>query len=140
MEAQRICRQTFISAPTEQVWEALTDDRLLAEWFANEVVLDLRLGGTGVFRWDDGSERRAVVEEIEPNRRFAFRWFEAEDAGAETVVELTLDETPDGTYVNVVESFPATGPAARAGILAGEWSWGIELLAALPRLRRPARV
>jgi hypothetical protein len=51
-------------------------------------------------------------------------------------VRLALEHDSDGTRLTVTET-PAAGPQANA--LAGEWSWGIELLAALPRLRRPLR-
>ena len=45
-----------------------------------------------MFRWDDGEERHAVVEEVEPLRRFAFTW---EDGR----VSIELDEVDGGTRV-----------------------------------------
>ena len=127
-------REIVLAAPAEEVWQALTHADRLCEWFANEVELDLRPGGEGVFRWDDGSLRRASVEVVEPERRFAFRWREEAGEAPATRVEITLAETPEGTRVSVTESAPL-GPSA----LAGEWSWGLELLASLPRLRPLAR-
>src|SRR5215208_994876 len=57
-------REVVLEAPLEEVWDALTDPLELAEWFANDVELDLEPGGGGVFRWDDGEERHAVVEDV----------------------------------------------------------------------------
>jgi hypothetical protein len=54
-------------------------------------------------------------------------------------VELALEDAPDGTRLTVVESV-ASGSGPRASALAGEWSWGVAWLAALPRLRRLATV
>ena len=67
-------REIVVPAPVEEVWSALTEPERLEEWFANDVELDLEPGGVGTFRWDDGDERHAVVEEVVPERRFAFTW------------------------------------------------------------------
>ena len=72
-----VTREVVLEAPVEEVWSALTEPERLAEWFANDVELELEPGGEGVFRWDDGEERHAVVEEVEPERRFAFTWDES---------------------------------------------------------------
>jgi uncharacterized protein YndB with AHSA1/START domain len=126
-------REVMFASPLEEVWQALTRPERLSEWFANEVELDLRPGGSGTFRWDDGSVRHAVVEEVEDERRFAFRW--SDEEGGESRVDLELQDAPDGTRLTVTETAITD---VQASALAGEWSWGLSLLAALPRLRRPA--
>ena len=133
-------REIVLFAPRSEVWEALTDAAQLAGWFANEVDLDARPGGEGVFRWGDGSVRRATVDVVERERCFAFRW---RDDGADeppTSVVITLAEERGATRVTVVESAPAAPTARAGGTLAGEWSCGLQLLASLPRLRRLAHV
>jgi uncharacterized protein YndB with AHSA1/START domain len=130
-----IRREVVFEAPPEEVWQALTRPERLREWFANDVQLDVRPGGTGVFRWDDGSLRQAVVEDVEEERRLAFRW--SDEDGAESRVELVLDDSPEGTGTRLTVTETATA-GIEANALAGEWSWGVSLLAALPRLRRPA--
>jgi uncharacterized protein YndB with AHSA1/START domain len=101
----QVTREIVLEAPREEVWAALTEAERLEEWFANDVELDARPGGEGVFRWDDGEERRATVEEVEDERRLALRW---EDDG---LVEIELDDAPDGTLLVVRESSPEFGPA-----------------------------
>ena len=108
-------REVVLPVGRDEVWRALTDPERLAEWFANDVELDLRPGGAGVFRWGNGEERRAVVERVEPEERLELAW--DDDAH----VEFTLEDDPDGTLLTVVES----APEPRA--CAGEWSWGVEL-------------
>ena len=61
-------REIVVPESPEELWEALTEPERLEEWFANDVELDPRPGGEGVFRWGDGEERRAVVREAEPRR------------------------------------------------------------------------
>src|SRR6266852_8474410 len=63
----------FPDSPAE-VWKALTEAEQLEEWFANDVELDPREGGDGVFRWDDGEERRAKVLVAEPGERLVLDW------------------------------------------------------------------
>ena len=97
-----IFREIVLPAPREEVWEALTEPERLADWFANDVDLDLRPGGGASFRWSNGEERSATVTEVEPGRRLAFEW---EDDEGE--VEFTLDDDADGTRLTVVETAPA---------------------------------
>ena len=89
----------FPESPAE-LWEALTEPERLEEWFATEVELDPRPGGAGVFRWENGEERRAVVREAEPGERLVLDW----DDDGEVVLEL--EEVEGGTRVHVVESTP----------------------------------
>jgi uncharacterized protein YndB with AHSA1/START domain len=100
-----VSREIEFPLPPDEVWEALTDPDQLEEWFANDVELDPREGGAGVFRWENGEERHATVTEVEPGRRLAFDW---DDEGT---VEFTLDDDPDGTRLVVVESSPAWSTA-----------------------------
>jgi uncharacterized protein YndB with AHSA1/START domain len=98
-------REIVLPAPREAVWSALTDPGELADWFANEVELDLRPGGGASFRWSNGEERRATVTEVERAERLAFEW---EDEGE---VEFELADDPDGTRLTVVETSPAWSTA-----------------------------
>ena len=104
----QIEREVVFPAGPDEVWASLTEAERLEEWFANDVELDPTPGGAGTFRWDDGSERHAVVREAEPNVRLVLDW---DDAG--TVV-LELEEVEEGTRLRVVETSP-------------EWSTALEL-------------
>jgi uncharacterized protein YndB with AHSA1/START domain len=116
-----VTRAVVLPAPCGEVWDALTDPRRLEEWFANDVELDLETG-EGLFRWESGEVRRAVVEDVELERRLAIRWWDPEPDGAdESEVVFTLEQVPEGTQLTVTET--ATGPTA----CAGEWGWALEL-------------
>jgi uncharacterized protein YndB with AHSA1/START domain len=95
-----VTREIVFPVPPDEVWEALTDPEQLEEWFANDVELDAREGGEGVFRWDDGEERHATVVEAAPGDRLVLDWDE------EGTVELTLEEVEEGTRLRVRESTP----------------------------------
>ena len=95
-----IRREIVLPAPREEVWEALTEPERLADWFANDVDLDLRPGGGASFRWSNGETRTATVTEVDPEHRLAFEW---DDEGE---VAFTLVDDVDGTRLTVVETSP----------------------------------
>ena len=108
-------REIVVQAPVDEVWSTLTEPERLEEWFANEVELELEPGGEGTFRWDDGDERHAVVEEVVPERRFAFTWDDSR-------VEIELEP----------RSSPARACSSPRPAGAG---WGTRALAARTRSR-----
>jgi uncharacterized protein YndB with AHSA1/START domain len=107
-----VSREIEFPVPPDEVWEALTDPDQLEEWFANDVELDPREGGAGVFRWEDGEERHATVVVAEPPERLVLDW----DDEGET--EFTLEETEEGTKLHVRESTPEFSTALELRALA----------------------
>ncbi|MDQ6777131.1 MAG: SRPBCC domain-containing protein [Actinomycetota bacterium] len=109
----RIERELELPAPSDEVWEALTDPERLAGWLADEVSFDLRPGGDASFRQGE-TLRRGWVEEVSPPEssaggeagagRLAFWW--ASDDEPASRVELTLEPAPGGTRLRVVETRP----------------------------------
>src|SRR5919205_67377 len=96
-----IVREITLPVSPEEAWEAITEPEHLEAWFAEEVeTLDPVPGGEVAVRFQDEGTRRAVVEEVEEGRRFAFRW---SDQG-ETRVEFTIEEVAEGTRLIVIES------------------------------------
>ena len=91
----RVVRETVLDAPRHEVWSALT-----------EVELELVPGSRGVFRWENGEERRAVVREVVQGERLVLDW--EDEAGVASTVELELAEAADGTALTVTET-AATG-------------------------------
>jgi len=113
--SDRIEKSIELKAPVSRVWRALTDHREFGAWFR------VRLEGPFVpgqvsrgqitypgyehLRWE------AAVQKLEPERLFSFTWHPyavdpSQDYSDEppTLVEFTLEETPGGTLLRVVES------------------------------------
>jgi uncharacterized protein YndB with AHSA1/START domain len=105
-----ITREVDLPVPPDEVWEALTEPERLEEWFANDVELEVRPGGAGVFRWENGEERHATVRVADEPERLVLEW---DDEGE---VEITLAETEEGTHLTVRETSP-------------EWSAALDLYA-----------
>src|SRR5437667_12685008 len=65
-------REVTIPVPPEDVWPLMIDADQVSAWFGADVEIDPRPGGRATFRWADGTERAAMVEDVEPERRLAF--------------------------------------------------------------------
>jgi uncharacterized protein YndB with AHSA1/START domain len=114
--AERVTRSVELDAAPAAVWDALTEEALLAEWLADEVELDAAPGGEIVCRYKDGEERRGEVELIEEAERLAWSWHRGGDGPSR--VELVLDAVADRTRLTVIETAPirATGPLLLGGL------------------------
>jgi len=111
----RIEKQIVLRAPRARVWRALTDAREFGSWFGVKLESGFSPGGVARGRvTHPGYEHilfEATVERMEPERVLSWRWHPAPiDAGTDygreptTLVTITLEETPDGTRLTVVES------------------------------------
>ncbi len=105
-------REARFDASADELWEAVTDERLLADWLADEVELDPVPGAEARFEVD-GEERRGFVLRVEEERSIAWTWARPGEAPSE--VELTVDAVADGTSrLVVVERAISTAPATAA--------------------------
>jgi uncharacterized protein YndB with AHSA1/START domain len=108
----QIERETVIAAPVERVWAVLTEAEHVGQWFSDAgAEIDLRPGGAIVLRWEEMGTGRARIVDVEPHRRFSYRWApirehwgEEPDDSNSTLVEFTLAAEGDRTRLKVVES------------------------------------
>jgi uncharacterized protein YndB with AHSA1/START domain len=108
---REVRREASFDATREELWEAITDHRLLAEWLAEDVELDPVPGGDARFEVD-GEERRGFVLRVEEERSIAWTWARPGEAPSE--VELTVDAVAGGrARLVVVERSVTSAPAAR---------------------------
>ncbi len=121
----RISAKIVLRSPLARVWRALTDPEELGRWFGIKGLGPLSPGATvrGMYT-HEGFEHipfEAVVERLEPERLFSFRWHPfAVDPGVDysaeprTLVVFTLEEAEGGTILSVAETgFDRLPPARR---------------------------
>jgi uncharacterized protein YndB with AHSA1/START domain len=124
--SDRIEKTTVLRAPRSRVWLALTDAKQFGEWFGMAVQGRFDAGTTvrcaivgGPY---DGFVAPLVVDRVEPESLFSFRWhpYAVEkdvDYSSEpmTLVTFELSDAPAGTQLRIVESgFDAIPEARRA--------------------------
>jgi uncharacterized protein YndB with AHSA1/START domain len=120
----RIEKGVVLSAPRSRVWRAITTAEEFGAWFQVNLEGAFAEGATIRGRiTHPGYEHLTVdmlVERIEPERYFSYRWHPyaidpAVDYSAEptTLVEFTLEESEGGTAVTIVESGFDRIPLAR---------------------------
>ena len=95
-------RSIELDAPAQEVWNAISDERLLGEWLAPEVELEPWEGGAIRCRQQDGDERAGAVRELEEGERIVFEW--EREGAATSLVELRLEPAERGCRLTVVES------------------------------------
>jgi uncharacterized protein YndB with AHSA1/START domain len=108
--------ERLIPAPPERVFEYWTEPELVAKWFGPgdfdvpNSHLDLRPGGKWrtTIRSPEGQLRTVsgVYSTIDPPRRLVFTWAWDDDSGVrghETQVTVTLEPTPGGTRLRLVQ-------------------------------------
>lgn len=120
----RIEKHIVLKAPRSRVFRALTDAAEFGQWFRvklqGQFTVGERIRGHITFPGYEHLKMEALVERIEPEHAFSFRWhpyavdpqidYEREPM---TLVEFSLTEVPEGTKLTVVESGFDQIPAAR---------------------------
>jgi len=123
-------RAIELEASLDEVWAALTEPERLSAWVGGAVLeLEIRPGGRGTVRREDGAVRRVVVEAVAPERRLALRWWPFDDGagpspvGSGTRVEFRLEPVADGVLLHVVERGPLVLGSLAPRADAESWTW-----------------
>ena len=133
-------KTTFIRAPIETVWRAISDHREFGTWFKVELDGPFVAGqcstGTTTYPGYEGLPWLAWVTAVEEPHRLAFEWTPGPDVpddpetAPRTLVEFRLQPEVDGTRLQIVESgFDALPEPLRASALrsnTGGWNIQIE--------------
>jgi uncharacterized protein YndB with AHSA1/START domain len=136
----RIEKTIELKAPISRVWRALTDHHEFGKWFRVRLEGPFMPGqvsrgqitypGYEHVRWE------AMVQKMEPERLFSFTWHPyAVDPNVDysrepsTLVEFTLEKTPTGTLLRIVESGFDRLPSKRRdeALRMNETGWNAQL-------------
>ncbi len=150
MSTDRIEKSILLRATRKRVWRALTDSTEFGTWFGvkfdGPFAPGARMRGVIVPTTVNAEVAKAqkeyeglpfdiVVERIEPERLFSFRWYpnaveRGVDYSAEpaTLVVFSLEEVPDGVMLTITESGFDRIPLARRAkaFTANEKGWGLQ--------------
>ena len=101
LDAHAARREVTLPSAREVVWEAMASAEGLSRWLGDEVDLEVREGAEGAVRSEGGDVRHVTVEEVHAPTRLVLHW--SAPAGETSLVELTLEDAPEGTRIVVVE-------------------------------------
>jgi uncharacterized protein YndB with AHSA1/START domain len=103
-----------LESTPDEVWDLLTDPDELARWLGRTDGFALEPGEEGHLTDVDGTERHLRVDEVHPGRSLRWTWWPAapgpDDESGASVVEVTLQPSPGGTEVRVVERYARHAP------------------------------
>ena len=105
MTTRKIEREIWIDAPTDTVWQAITEAEQLANWFAPST--SSRSGENGYIGlgWTVGSEPiKRFITHWQPSERLEFSWRDAPGGELELPVVITLAARDGGTLLTLVHS------------------------------------
>ena len=140
-ETLKIESKVLIRASRSQVWRAVTSANEFSKWFSADLAGPFEIGKRidliSTHAGSSGKPFYFIVERIEPEHTFAWRWHPGSakaDEDGTTLVEFHLEQVTDGTLVTVTETgFDHISLARRAKAF-GENTRGWEMqLAALER-------
>jgi len=119
----RIEKTMVLRAPRAKVWRALTDPAQFGQWFGvkvNEPFTPGRVRGPITISAYAHLTFEVTVEQMEPERRFSWRWQpgamqDTHPADPTTLVVFELEEVPEGTRLTVRETGFDQIPVSRRG-------------------------
>lgn len=138
-ETDRIEKTILLKAPRSRVWKAIADARQFGEWFKvkldGEFTAGATIAGTITYPGYEGLRMEIVIDRIEPERLFSYRWHPGDPnsnytSEPMTLVEFTLEDAPGGTRLTIVESgfdkLPLTRRAEAFRMNEGGWTEQIQ--------------
>ena len=107
-ELGKIEKHIWIGAPRGRVWHALTTLGEFARWFQvkaeGQFAPGVRVDMVSTHALGKGAAFSVVIEAMEPERLFSWRWHPGKGDEPATLVEFRLEDDRGGTLVTVVES------------------------------------
>ncbi|EAP98574.1 Aha1 domain superfamily protein [Janibacter sp. HTCC2649] len=110
MEFGTLERSVHVEASPEVVFEVVSQPEHIREWWSDDASLDdLAPGAVGELVWGDRAQVESfTVVEVDPPRRFSFRWVtsagEAATEGNSLLVTFDLEPSATGTTLRLTET------------------------------------
>ena len=135
----KIEKSTYVRAPIESVWRAISDHREFGTWFKVDLdgpfVAGQRSTGKMTYPGYEGHPWLAWVTAVDAPNRLAFEWTpgagvpDDPESAPRTLVEFTVQPEGDGTRLHIVETgFDALPDAMRESALRSNTEgWAIQV-------------
>jgi len=119
MSTDQIEKRILLHAPLHRVWRAISDSAEFGTWFGMKLDGPFKPGAKmrGVIvptkvdpevaaaqKAYEGHPVELIVERMEPERLFSFRWHPSDAADPPTLVVFALEQVADGVMLTLTES------------------------------------
>ncbi|MET9904943.1 SRPBCC domain-containing protein [Streptomyces sp. NPDC006446] len=109
VEFGKLEREIRIDAAPEIVFDVVSRPEHIKMWWSDDASFDSTPGAVGELVWGDrAAVERIVVVDVDPPRKFAFRWVAADgqlpDPENSLLVSIELVPSGDGTILRLTES------------------------------------
>ncbi len=113
MELGTIEREVYVDAPPETVFDVVSSPEHVKQWWSDDARYEPTPGSSGELTFGDpasadGRVMRFQVLEVQPPRRFSFRWTHPDGAvaaeGNSLLVTFELTPSGAGTLLNMTET------------------------------------
>jgi len=111
MEQGTIEREIHVEAPPEVVFEVVSRPEHIQEWWPDEARFEPVAGAPGELVWRDAETGETMtvafaVVEVDPPKRFSFRWCftDPDRAGNSLLVTFDLVPAREGTRIRMTET------------------------------------
>jgi uncharacterized protein YndB with AHSA1/START domain len=115
--AQPVVAEKSYSAPVAKVWEALTDNDKMKQWYFELADFKAEVGFEFEFMGGDpqGTQylHKCVIKEVIPFKKLAYSW-RYDGYEGDSLVTFELSEEGSGTHVKVTHTGLETFPAIEA--------------------------
>ncbi|MEU4839898.1 SRPBCC domain-containing protein [Nocardia testacea] len=108
MEFGKLEREIRIDATPEVVFEVVSRPEHMKMWWPEEAAFESEPGAVGELVFGEHATETIKVVEVDPPRKFVFRWIapdgELPEAGNSLLVTFELEPVGDGTVLHLTES------------------------------------
>ncbi|HSB87457.1 MAG TPA: SRPBCC family protein [Ilumatobacteraceae bacterium] len=113
-EPPTIERSTEVDLDVDQVWQLISTARGWASWLVDEADVTVAPGEEGS-ALDDGRQRTVRVDSIIDRRQVSFSWWDRDDPGSASRVQLEIVGLPSGgSRLEITERFVGAATGVQA--------------------------
>lgn len=113
MKAEPVIVERVYNAPADKVWQAITDNKKMKEWYFNIAEFKPEVGFEFTFEGDDGKKKwlhAARITEVIPGKKLSYTW-SYPGYGGESLVTFELFDEDGKTRLKLthagLETFPS---------------------------------
>ncbi len=108
-------RELDLDVGADELWNLISTAEGWRQWLVDDIDVAVTPGQRGTAT-DDGRSRQVAIDTVTPGERITFTWWDQDDAGAASVVEIGIGSVANGRRRLSITERPLTSPAPHAAM------------------------